>query len=521
MSIKLCVLWNIPEAPPIPSAALHLLARAGGGGHFSGGGGGGYGGGSGGGSGIFNLLFWLLLDSNGHFSPFGLLILIAVVTLYFAYQYARNRYFTDDSPTDNSLTAEAAPTSPGTRAFESLALNALRQSDPTFDPAVFYTRIRAAFLALQQAWSEQKLDVVRPFISDGVLERFTLEFDEQRFLQYRNIMENVTVESVALVQVLSDHLFDTATVRIHATASDYELDAAGKVRFGSRLPEPFTEYWSFLRKRGAKSIPTGLMEGNCPNCGAAVGINQNANCPSCKASLRNAQYDWVLVEITQEDAWRMGAADAVRGLPQLLERDPNFTTADLEDRVSVMFWRLSLADRLASTDPIRKIALPEFLQKYAAKFQPDPPGIRRVYMDAGVGSVTTLAVFAGDTVAKTHDHALVEICWSGTLYTLAPNEPPVRTTKDNLIYSWYLLKRDPATRTDPATTISSAHCPNCGAPLSNDASNACPYCNTVLTDGTHGWLLDHITPRHDPGVNAWLERMSALGGSSNQAGPVD
>jgi rubrerythrin len=506
-------------------AASSALARAGGGGHFSSGGGGDGGGGSGGGGGIFNLIFWLLLDSHGHFSPFGLLILIAAVVVYFAYQYLNQRYATDDPPKDNPLASELNPSvmAPGgPRVVESLAIDTLRRSDPTFDPEQFYTRVGAAFLALQQAWSDQTTDPVRPFISDGILERFTLQFDEQKFLQYRNVMENVAVESASLVQVLSDHLYDTATLRIHAVASDYELDAAAKVRFGSRLPKPFTEYWSFLRKRGAKSIPTGLMEGNCPNCGAAVGINQNANCPHCKASLRSAEYDWVLVEITQEDAWRLGNEESVRGLSTLLARDPNFTTADLEDRVSVMFWRLSLADRLASTDPIRKIAMPEFLQKYAAKFEPDLHGVRRFYMDAGVGSVTTLAAFAGDPALKTHGHALVEICWSGTLYTMRDVGAPTRTTQENLLYSWYLLKRDPAAVTNPATAISSAHCPNCGAPLSNDASNACPYCNTVLTDGTHGWLLDHITPRHDPGVNAWLDRMMNPPASSaqNEAGPA-
>jgi hypothetical protein len=61
----------------------------------------------------------------------------------------------------------------------------------------------------------------------------------------------------------------------------------------------------------------------------------------------------------------------------MLARDPNFTPADLEDRASVMFWRLNLADRLGSVDPIRKIAIPEFVQRYPAKFTPDPAGNRR------------------------------------------------------------------------------------------------------------------------------------------------
>ena len=106
-------------------------------------------------------------------------------------------------------------------------------------------------------------------------------------------------------------------------------------------------------------------------------------------------------------------------------RDPNFTTADLEDRVSVMFWRLRLSDRLAkAADPCGKIAIPNFIDRFAAKFQSDPSGNRQCYLDCGVGSVTTLAVTPGNAQTGESDHALVEVRWSGILYTLVPNTPP-------------------------------------------------------------------------------------------------
>ena len=504
----------------ISLTARFALARAGGGSHFhSGGGGGGgsfgggggsWGGGHGGGGGGG---FLYIFNSNGSIDWVGVavVLIVACMVLYRFYNEFKSldvRYDTDFRR-DPADMLHVPSVNPGN---EPAAIQSLRESDPTFDPARFYSRIQTAFLALQQAWSTQNLTPVRPFISDAILERFTIQFDEQKFLGYRDFMKNVSVESVRLVSVDSDHLYDTATVRIRAAAVDMEIATDGKLRGGSAMNQPFTEYWSFLRKRGAKSVNQGLIEGNCPNCGAAVDINQNATCPHCQALLKNAQYDWVLTEITQESEWQsppLAHAARLVGLQGMLQRDPNFTTADLEDRVSVMFWRLRLSDRLASADPLRKIALPDFVQRFAAKFQSDPFGNRQCYLDCGVGSVTTLAVTSGNTQTGESDHALVEVRWSGILYTLHPNTPPQRTPADNLFYSWYVLKRSPAALTDPEKTISSAHCPNCGAPLSNTASNACDYCNTLLTDGTHGWLLDHVTPRNDAEVKAWLQRHAA------------
>jgi hypothetical protein len=160
-----------------------------------------------------------------------------------------------------------------------------------------------------------------------------------------------------------------------------------------------------------RTVQRGLIEGNCPNCGAGVAINQNVNCPHCKAMLKNGEYDWVLTEITQATEFQRHQQRDVPGLAALQARDHNAIAADLEDRASVMFWRLNLADRDGSIDPIRKIAEPAYAEKYAVRFAPNEHGIRHCYMDCGVGSVTLSAVRVGKSAAD-NDHALIEVRWS-------------------------------------------------------------------------------------------------------------
>src|SRR5688572_1053646 len=148
-------------------------------------------------------------------------------------------------------------------------LRALHATDPNFDERAFRQRVATAFENTQIAWSNQDLSPVRPFISDAVHERFSLQFDEQKALGYRNAMENIAIDSINLTDAQSDEHFDELSVRIFASAIDRKISLRdGKVL--ATINEPFAEIWTFLRRRGATTQPDkpGLIEGNCPNCGA-------------------------------------------------------------------------------------------------------------------------------------------------------------------------------------------------------------------------------------------------------------
>ena len=182
----------------------------------------------------------------------------------------------------------------------------LQSADPSFNEDAFYQRVSAAFLKIQDAWAHQNLQAVRPFISDGVFERFNLQFDEQRALGYRNAMENVVVNRVADGGDRVGPLFDQFSVRIEASANDYNVSLATDRGWRDRMIRAIS--WKCGRFCGGRGVQTkigkdGLIEGNCPNCGAAIEMNQNANCAHCGAMLRSGQYDWVLAEITQDSEW--------------------------------------------------------------------------------------------------------------------------------------------------------------------------------------------------------------------------
>ena len=373
-------------------------------------------------------------------------------------------------------------------------LRKLQENDRTFDAAAFARRVKDGFAKLQRAWCEQSLVSVRPFISDGIHERFSLQFEEQHALGYRPVMEDLSIRECTPAQVECGAVFDVITMRISASAKDFRVSAeTGKAIPGSEEEADFTEYWSFIRARGSqtKKNAAGLIEGNCPNCGAPIAMNQGAKCEYCQAVLRSGQYDWVLAEITQQEEWRP-AATPPPGTMRLLDSDPGFSTQDLEDMTSVIFWRKAAADRKGRIDPVRKVASPAWCDTYAAELAKNPPGSpRRIFCDCAVSAVDTLGVILGETEHR----ALVEVCWMGRPFEVTAADQ-LRDLRGEMTVrrSLFVLARNAGVRSTPGDSISSAHCPNCGGATMADTSDACEFCHTVLNDGTLRWVLRDIFP---------------------------
>lgn len=487
-----------PKAPWLLLCALLLLvsaaelwARAGGG-HSSGGGGGGSSGGggsggrsgsgSGGGDGLIMLIrgWWWLMTHHP---------LIGVpVTAAGAYAIYRSGKGTKNAYVSGVIRR-------GARAIDqNLVAKGLREickNDPAFTANAFGERVRVAFVKLQKAWCAQELVTVRPFISDGIHERFSLQFEEQHALRYRGSMSNLEILGCDPAEVECGPVFEVVTMRIAARAHDVRVSSdTGKPIPGTEEQTQFVEFWSFIRTRGSRTVlnKAGLIEGKCPNCGAAIEMNQGAKCQYCQALLRSGQFDWVLAEITQEGEWKPRTKPAP-GTLRIRDRDPGFNLQDLEDTTSVVFWRKATADRLGSINPMRKVADPAWCDMYSAALEPGNGGERRFTCDCAVSAVDTVGVIPGET----EDRALVEVWWMGKPFEAAADGSLRPTGTMTMRQTLFVLARKAGSLTQPEASVSSAHCPSCGGAVTFDTSNACEFCGTILNDGSH-WVLRELLP---------------------------
>jgi uncharacterized tellurite resistance protein B-like protein len=353
-------------------------------------------------------------------------------------------------------------------------LSGLRQRDPGFSPDSFLARAQAAFMKIQQAWCGLDMAPARAFISDGVMERFSIQLAMQRSQGKHDRMDRIRILEARLLEVESDPQFDTLHVSIKASAVDVEVSLAdGSVVGGDRQPEEFTEVWSFLRRPGAKTLDTpGLIEGHCPSCGAALEIKDAALCASCHTWVNSGQYDWVLSEITQACEWSVrDARQGVPGWPLLSAQDPGLNTQFLEDRASVAFWRWQYALWQSDARLMRSVATDDFCAELARQVQEKPCR----HEDAAVGGTAVLAVEPGGTFERAH----VMVKWSA---------------EGSVLQHVFILGRRAGVKTDERSGLVSLRCPACGAPAESRETAKCAYCSHAFNDGSRNWVLLEMTP---------------------------
>ncbi|HNW33760.1 MAG TPA: TIM44-like domain-containing protein [Candidatus Ozemobacteraceae bacterium] len=469
--------------------AVAAFARAGGGEGFSGGGGGSSGGGHHGGNGDSDLIFFLLeliIRITIEYPVIGIPLIIVIIAAFFAAgawganegreQYVDHTIRRGIVAQDNLRRVRAETT--------------LKSRDPAWNSVMMISRAKKAFALIQEAWSDQKLEKAQAFLSDAIYEKFKIQIAEMRDRGIRDSIESITLHDARIAQLQSDDAFDTLHIYFRADAKNYKIDAASGKRLSDDSGE-FEEYWSFLRRPGATSLAgNGLIEGFCPSCSAPISMNRAATCEVCHSFLRSGEYDWVLSEITQSSAWTVREEPDIVGAGDLRKLDPGFSLQQMEDLASVAFYRHAAAMRAGNAGPIAKLALDSFTGTFAEKLRKEADGTRAYYLECAVGSVDTKRVELGDTL----DRVWVEITWSGKNTRRTPDGREVVGGMSPPRRDFFIFVRKHGVETNIKLSLSSAQCPNCGAPEQDVADPVCPYCQAVRNDGSKGWVLQSILP---------------------------
>lgn len=459
------------------------LARAGGGQSYGGGRSGGGGGGGGDGLGVLvYLLVRLCVEQPCIGIPLTAALIIMVVVINKRRRKMQEQYI-----------ARAASQRRDAAAVRGAAdVRILEAADPAFTGARFEETVKTAFLAVQSAWSVQDMSGVKAFVSDGVRERFGLQFQIQRALGYRNTIDNLAVLGVRVAGASVDAGFQTIHAGIHARADDADVDLATGRRIRTNTRNDFHEYWTFLRRPGAGTPEKGgLVQGFCPNCGASLSVSDAGVCDYCGAWITSGAYDWILTGITQESEWKpLSPPEGIPGFAEMVRKDPGFSIQPLLDTTSVVFWRYVSCYFHGSTDPMVKVASPVFTPVLRNRMDQAVEGDWHLYFhDAAVGSVEVIEIVPGDDV----DRVRVLVKWSAWNRWRNPAGQSRGSGDRSIRPQVFTMSRLSAVRTRTETDFHSAHCPGCGAPYTNGASGSCEYCGRPLNDGSGAWVLEDIT----------------------------
>ncbi len=368
-------------------------------------------------------------------------------------------------------------------------LKLLRQRDPLFDLDSFEDRVANIFFILQNSWSNQDMKTIRRYVSDSTFERFSILNKMYQENGIRNHISDVEIRNCKVISVESDQFYDTLKVAITATAVDYFTKSSSRRTYGFKEPEPFTEYWSFLRKRGAKSLQSGgLMSGYCPNCSNPLHLNDRAECSSCGSIVTSGEYDWVLSEITQIGVYSNVSNAQISSIDELSAKDPGFCIQSIEDKVSTAFWAIRYSEFVNNYCFAQRFVTEELYQSLNRTSSDEQ---WEFSADPAVGSVDLIDFYSAED--DEYDRLRVKVSWSGR-DVIKKRGDKFLPDFDNCfrMAQEYTLKRHKDVKTFTQTSMMSLHCPNCGAPASEKSSAICQYCQTSFVDGSRDWVIESI-----------------------------
>ena len=172
------------------------------------------------------------------------------------------------------------------RRFERLS----RRGEPmSWDD--FKEHVASVFQTIQRAWTTGDFDVLRPYVTDRLLQYELYWIQRQAREGVRGAITGLRLTWIDLVEVASDRYFDHVTVRIFC--------AKGKL--GQRVEKyrAHTEYWTLIRGRAE----SGTAAETCPSCGAALEVSREGRCGHCGALVTRGRFDWLLSRIEDQEAY--------------------------------------------------------------------------------------------------------------------------------------------------------------------------------------------------------------------------
>ena len=176
---------------------------------------------------------------------------------------------------------------------------------PDYSWPAFEKRVRHVFLELQKAWTERRWELARPYESDSLFQTHLYWISAYQRQKLVNALKDIQVEKVLLVKVKQDRFYASVTVRVYASMIDYTAKAnGGEIVSGSvSRSRRFSEYWTFIRSQAAPQSKSGPTFSQCPSCGAPLKITMAGVCEFCQTKVTTGQFDWVLSEIEQDEAY--------------------------------------------------------------------------------------------------------------------------------------------------------------------------------------------------------------------------
>ncbi len=359
-------------------------------------------------------------------------------------------------------------------------------SDDELPEGLTIQKIQSSFMNVQDAWEKKDLKNIRSWISDGVYQRYAVQFSIMNKLSQVNNLSNININNVSLLSTTTQGEYTTADVAISFEMDDYFISDKYPLFNQSYDGDYGKEIWTYIKRSDAKSNTDLYNSDNCPSCGAPLEMKMGeiSRCGHCNTLTNNASFDWVLSEITQEEDYSYDTnifLDDEHFL-QLMEKDSLFSIQRMEDLASNIFMQIMDVYSGGDQNKLSRFANKELIEKIVNNKNKEPQYLfNRLYLND-----VTLSDYVTDE-KQIH----LEFSLKATYQKVQIN-PKLVMLDDEMTEYDYILKLSKnltALQTPEKETVYSYECGSCGAPYGDTSNDSCNYCGATVVDLNHNWVL--------------------------------
>jgi predicted lipid-binding transport protein (Tim44 family) len=351
------------------------------------------------------------------------------------------------------------------------------------------SKIEYAFLQIQKGWQNQDLSKVRKFISDGVYQRFTTQFNIMNLLEQKNVIYDIKIHSISVVNSHEENEYAIVDAAVHATIVD-QYQSTKYPQFNQGGSDTFVEYWSFIRKKEVAANNNLYSGHNCPKCGNTLpeDAGEIAKCDSCGTLTNSGEYDWVLAEITQTvdynaNGFKKGQS-AAKKLLEVYKKDPTFSIQMMEDKASNAFLQILTARTKNKSELARRFVSDTYYKKLEGEVR-DEQG--KAYVRLYLNHVDLINGYSQNSM----DYLVFNIKYTKQQIKLDGGKGTLLDSAPFSLHRVMIMAR--ATNAAPAKGLLYAHsCPNCAGPIEDTVDTKCSYCGEALNSPNFEWIVDNV-----------------------------
>lgn len=453
-------------------AIVEAYSRSGGAGgaHSSGGDGGGFGAGA--------IIGWLLSGSGG----IGKIIVIVIIVIYLLYKYKMkaNSGGTDlESGRSQGPQGSPRPISPE-----------FFTSNPGFTAEEFSRKVNTAFLAIQDAWMNKNLGKVRKWISDGVYQRFNVQFTMMNMLEQVNMLSNINIKQIRIESAIQEGAYSIITASVYFSMDDNFICKKAPEFNEKFTGDTATEYWTFIKKSGVAEKDL-YSNNNCPNCGYPLNNDggQVSKCPSCETVTYLGDYDWVLCEITQEEDYARGNNRISQNAPELqplyANTDNDFCIQLMEDKVSNAVMQYFVSKTTRNLKYLNRFTDDALFARIEQQLKGEEKFVfNRLYLN----DVSLISVTQSNNMWM----ATFNVFYSSMRLKEAPNNGLVKIDDTVMERSMTITLAKKVGAVEKSKLWSFA-CPSCGAPYTDTTITECGYCSAKINSVDNDWVMVNLS----------------------------